>query len=167
MDKAAKIKRLLEGFGLKPNLPITAKVVSIQGDTCTVKLDSSLILTDVRLKATISDDADSFLIIPVIGSDVVVMSQTGSLSGLIVLKVDSIENIQYKKGLFEFEVDGTLGKVTLKKGAANFGTLINNLIDAVSNAQLITPNGPGTINPTTQTQLLEIKTAFNTILNSD
>lgn len=167
MDKHAEIKRLLEGFGLKPNLPITAKVLSVNGGTCTVKLNSSLVLSDVRLKATMSDDEDSYLVIPKVGSEVVLLSQTGELSALMVIKVDSVENIQYKKGLFEFEVDGTLGKVTLKKGAVNFGTLINNLIDTISGAQLITSSGPGTINPITQAQLLEIKTAFNTILNSD
>ena len=167
MDKIAQIKKALESFGFKPNLPITAKVLSIENDTCTVELESKLVLSDIRLKATISDDTDSFLIIPKVNSEVIIMSQTGELSGLMVIKVDSIENIQYKKGAFEFEVDGTLGKVTLKKGATNFGTLINNLIDTVSNAQIVTPNGPGTINPITQAQLLEIKTAFNTILNSD
>jgi hypothetical protein len=167
MDKLAEIKRLLEGFGLKPNLPITAKVLSVNGDTCTVKLNSSLVLSDVRLKATMSDDEDSYLIIPKVGSEVVLLSQTGELSALMVIKVDSVENIQYKKGVFEFEVDGTLGKVTLKKGAVNFGSLINNLIDTISGAQLITSSGPGTINPVTQAQLLQIKTAFNTILNSD
>ncbi|MFE3849079.1 hypothetical protein ACFX5D_13990 [Flavobacterium sp. LB3P45] len=168
MDTAAEIKRaLIKALGVNPNLPITATVLSVENDTCTVKLLSELVLSDVRLKATISDDSDGFLIIPKVNSEVILMSQTGELSGLMVIKVDSVENIQYKKGVFEFEVDGTLGKVTLKKGSANFGTLINSLIDTISSAQIITSSGPGTINPITQGQLAQIKTAFNTILNSD
>lgn len=168
MDTAAEIKQALgKALGITPNLAITATVVSVESDTCTIELVSKLKLSDVRLKATISDDEDSFLIVPKIDTQVIVMSQTGSLSGLMVLKVDAVEKIVYKKGDFEFNVDGTTGKVTLKKGSANFGALMENLIDTVSNAVLVTPNGPGSIDPTTQSQLAQIKTAFKTILNSD
>jgi hypothetical protein len=168
MDIAAEIKKaLIEVMGMNPNLPITATVVSVQNDTCTVKLLSKLVLSDVRLKATISEDTDSFLIVPKIGSEVILMSQTGALSGLMVLKVDAVERIVYKKGLFEFVIDGTTGKLTLKKGTANFGALIESLIDTISGAAIVTPSGPGTINPVTQAQLTQIKTAFKTILNSN
>ena len=167
MDKHAKIKKLLEGFGLKPNLPITATVLSISGDTCSVKLQSALVLSDVRLKATIDSEEDELLVVPKVGSSVIVFSQTGDLSGLMVLKVSAVEKILFKKGALELEVDGTTGKVGLKKGIADFATLINNLIDTISGAQLITPNGPGTINPITQGQLAQIKTTFNLILKSN
>lgn len=168
MDPAAEIKQaLIKALGVNPNLPITATVVSIQDDTCTVRLQSELVLSDVRLKATISDDADGFLIVPKVNSEVILMSQTGALSGLMVIKIDAVEKIVYKKGVFEFGVDGTTGKVTLKKGTANFGALMESLIDTISGAAIVTPSGPGTIDPATQTLLLQIKTAFKTILNSD
>lgn len=168
MDTAAEIKQaLIKALGVNPNFPITATVVSVQDDTCTVKLLSGLVLSDVRLKATISDDADSFLIVPKVDSEVILMSQTGALSGLMVIKIDAVESITYKSGLFEFAVDGTTGKVTLKKGAANFGALMESLIDTVSNAVLVTPAGPGSIDPATKTVLSQIKTSFKTILNSD
>ena len=95
------------------------------------------------------------------------MSQTGKLSGLFVLKVDAVEKIKYKKGDFEFVVDGTTGKLTLKKSGANFGALLENLIDTVSNSIIDTPNGPGAINTVTKTSLNAIKQQFNTILNSN
>jgi hypothetical protein len=168
MDVAAEIKKaLIELIGANPNLPITATIVSVQNETCTIKLLSELVLSDVRLKATVSDDTDTLLITPKIGSEVMVMSQTGKLSGLVIIKIDSVEKIQYKKGDFEFEVDGTTGKITLKKSGANFGSLINSLIDTISAAQIVTPTGPGTINPITQTQLANIKTKFKLILNSN
>lgn len=167
MSKATEIKRaLIEALGANPNLPITAEVVSIENRTCTVKLLSELVLSDVRLCATISDEADGLVIVPKVGSEVVLISQTGQLAGLMVIKVDSVETIEYKKADFEFVVDGTTGKVTLKKSGANFGGLINEFIDAVSNAQIITPNGPGSISPATVTQLQTIKTKFNQILNA-
>jgi hypothetical protein len=167
MSKSAEIKKaLIEALGANPNLPITAEVVSVEDNTCTVKLVSELVLSDVRLCATISEDADSFVLVPKVGSEVVLISQTGKLSGLMVIKVDAIETIKYKKGTFEFIIDGTTGKVTLKKQGANFGVLINELIDAISTAQIITPTGPGSINPTTVAQLTQIKAKFNLILNT-
>lgn len=168
MEIAAEIKKaLIELIGANPNLPIMATVVSVENDTCTIKLLSDLVLSDVRLKATVSEDTDTLLITPKIGSEVMVISQTGKLSGLVVIKIDSVEKLQYKKGSFEFELHGTTGKLTLKKDGANFGSLIKSLIDTISAAQIITPSGPGTINPATQAQLTQIKTAFNTILNSN
>lgn len=168
MDVAAEIKKaLIELIGANPNLPITATIISIENDTCTIKLLSELVLSDVRLRATISDDTDTLLITPKIGSEVIVISQTGKLSGLVVVKIDSVEKINYKKGDFEFELNGSTGKITLKKSGANFGSLINSLIDTISAAQIITPSGPGTISPTTQAQLAQIKTKFNLILNSN
>ncbi|NDP26462.1 MAG: hypothetical protein GZ087_03405 [Flavobacterium sp.] len=168
MDVAAEIKKVLkEVLGANPNLPITATVVSVEGNTCAVKLLSGLVLSDVRLSATINDDVDCFLIVPKIDSEVIIMSQTGELSGLMVVKVDAVEKISYKKSDFEFVIDGTTKKVTLKNAGANLGVLIGNLIDTISGAQIICPNGPGTINPTTIGQLTQIKTMFNIILNSN
>lgn len=168
MDTAAEIKQALsKALGITPNLAITATVVSVENDTCTVKLLSELVLSDVRLKATISDDEDSFLIIPKVNSEVILMSQTGALSGLMVLKVDAVESIRYKKGNFEFVVDGTTGKVTLKKSGANFGALVSDLIKEISNAIILTPAGPGQIAASTKTKLTALDTKFKTLLNSD
>jgi hypothetical protein len=167
MDKAAKIKQaLIEALGVNPNLAITAEVVSTQETTCTVKLVSELVLTDVRLCATINKSADLFVMVPKIGSEVVLMSQTGKLSGLIVIKVDAIESISYKKGQFEFAIEEISGKVTLKNSGVNFGSLVGNLVDTVSNAIIDTPSGPGSINAVTKLQLQQLKTQFNLILNS-
>ena len=168
MDTAAEIKKaLIKALGIVPNLAITATVVSIENDTCTVRLISNLVLSDIRLKATITDESDSFLIIPKVNSEVVLMSQTGELSGLMVLKVNAVESIQYKQGDFEFIVDGTTGKVTLKKSGANFGNLFSDLIAAISNAIILTPAGPGKMAASTIAKLTELDTKFKTILNSD
>jgi hypothetical protein len=168
MGKDSEIKRaLIEALGVNPNLPLTATVISVENDTCTIELVTGLKLSDVRLNATISEEPDTFIIVPKIGSEVIVMSQTGKLSGMIVLKMDTVEKIEYKKGDFEFTVDGTTGKLTLKKSGANLGSLIDNLITTISGAIIDTPNGPGAINAVTQTQLNSIKSQFNQLLNSN
>jgi len=168
MDKATKIKRaLLEALGVNPNLAITAEVVSIQNNTCTVKLVSDLVLTDVRLCATVNESQDSFVVVPKIGSEVVLMSQTGTLSGLMVIKVDAVESIIYKNGGFECKVDGATKKVTLKKGTVNFGGLVSDLIQEISHAIILTPAGPGKIADSTKLKLAELDTQFKTLLNTD
>lgn len=168
MDKSTQVKRALaQALGINPNLPITATVVSVENDTCTVKLLSKLVLSDVRLKATITDEADSFLIVPKVNSEVILMSQTGALSGLMVIKVNAVESIRYKKGDFEFVVDGTTGKVTLKKSGANFGALVSDLIKEISKAIILTPAGPGQIAASTKAKLTALDTKFKTLLNND
>lgn len=168
MDKPAQIKQaLIEALGINPNMAITAEVVSVENTTCTVKLVSGLVVDDVRLCATINDREDFFVMVPQIGSDVILISQTGELSGLIVVKVDNFERILYKKGGFEFLIDGTTGKVTLKNDTANFGELISSLITEIQNAIILTPSGPGKIGPTTKAKLIVLDTKFKTLLNSN
>lgn len=167
MDTGAEIKKALrEALGINPNLAITATVVSVQENTCSIKLASELVLTDVRLCATISDEPDMMVIKPKVGSEVIVMSQTGKLDGLFILKVDSVDNITFKKEDFEIIIDGVTKKVTIKNGTANLGQLMSNLIDAIISAQVITPQGPGTIAPATQAQLMNIKLLFKALLNN-
>lgn len=167
MDTPAEIKKALrEALGINPNLAITATVVSVQENTCSIKLASELVLTDVRLCATISDEPDMMVIKPKVGSEVIVMSQTGKLDGLFIVKVDSVDNITFKKEDFEIIIDGVTKKVTIKNGTANLGQLMSNLIDAIISAQVITPQGPGTIAPATQAQLMNIKLLFKSLLNN-
>ena len=143
MDTSAEIKRaLIKALGITPNLAITATVVSIENDTCTVKLLSELVLSDVRLKATISDDEDSFLIIPKVDSEVILMSQTGELSGLMVLKVNEVAKIKYKQGDTEFIVDSEDGKFQLKNGDTNLKNVFESLADILKQLKVSTGMGP-------------------------
>jgi phage baseplate assembly protein gpV len=167
MDKIAKIKKALESFGLKPNLPITAKVVSVQNDTCTVKLESGLVLSDIRLKATIGGGGDYFIVEPKVGSQVIVLSQTGELSGLIVLKVDAIAKVKLKQNGLEIIIDSSDGKVVLKNNTANLHTVFNDLATALLGFAVNTPNGPSTgLMPTTATEITSFKTKINQLLKA-
>lgn len=168
MDKAAQIKQALrDALGVNPNLPFTAEVVSVENTTCTVKLNSGLIQNDVRLCATISDNQDVFLMVPQVGSDVLLISQTGELSELVVMKADHFDSMLYKKGDFEFKVDGTDGKLTLKNGSESLGKLVSSLITEIQNAIIVTPAGSGSIAPTTKGKLIDLDNKFKTLLNSN
>lgn len=169
MDTGSEIKKALkEALGINPNLPITATIVSIENETCTIKLLSELVLSDVRLKATVTDEADMFLIVPKIGSEVIVMSQTGELSGLMVIKVDNVEKIIYKQGDFEFIVDSSDKKVVIKNGDANVYTAFQLLSDLLKQFQVYTSNGPsGTPLPNTITSINKFETEFKGILKAN
>ncbi len=168
MDKKTEIKRRLqEAVGVNPNLPITAEVVAVSGKTCSAKLASGLVVTDVRLCSVDDDSQTGLVICPKIGSEVTLLSQTGKLSGLAVVKTNEVDTITYKAQGFEFTLDGVTKKVTIKNDQANVGQLIGNLIQTISAAQVICPDGVGTISPATQTQLELIKTQFETVLNTD
>ena len=106
MSKERDIKSVLKGMiGTSYTQPITCEVVSIQGNSCTVKLESGLELTDVRLRATLAQGSDELLITPKQGSTALVWSVTGELDDLVLLKCDQIEKIGYKQDGLEFEIN--------------------------------------------------------------
>ncbi len=126
MDQLTKIKRALkEIVGANPNLPITATIKSVQGDHCTITLKSGLDLSDVKLKATIDGD-NYLLIIPKVGSKVVVLSLSGELDNLSVIKVDEVERIELIIGDTNFKIDNQ--GYEINQGNENLKTVLNDYI---------------------------------------
>lgn len=167
MDKKAEIKKKLqEVVGIKQNLPLTAEVVSVQSDTCTVKLASGINLSDVRLTATINEDENIFVLVPKIGSDVIVISQTGELSALMVIKVDKVEKLIYKQDGVEFIVDSTTKKITIKNEQVSVKELFQSLATIIKGIKVTTSTGPsGTPLPDTITAVQQFETKFNQLLD--
>jgi len=126
MDKLSKIKAFIkEIVGANQNLPITATVKSVQGDHCTITLKSKLDVTDVKLKATIDGD-NYLLVIPKVGSKVVVLSLSGELDNLSVIKVDEVERIELIIGDTNFKIDGS--GYEINQGSENLKTVFNDYI---------------------------------------
>ena len=167
MDPITELKQKLKGFSEKPSLALTAKVVSVTGEVCSIQLESGLVLSDVRLTATKNDTDEALIIEPLIGSEVLVLSQTGDLTGLYVIKINEAQKVILKKGAFLLEVDCVTGKVKLENNGNNLGSLIEMLIDIMKSAIIDTPNGPGSINAATQLQLENMKPLFNQLLNTN
>ena len=166
------VKELLKTIvGVNPNLPLTAKVIGVNDKTVSIELANGLQLSDVRLTATGTDDQEGLIIEPKIGSDILVMSQTGKLSELFVIKVNEIKSIRYVDEDFKVEIDANQKKVGVKNATGNLGALTAQLIDEIVNLNIVvsTPDGPGTgsVNPAQQTILNQVKTGFNSILKND
>lgn len=72
-------------------------VTAVDGVSCTVRF-GNLEISDVRLRASLSDNDRQMLVVPRKDTAVVVGSLSGDLSDLVALKVDEIENIKVNGG---------------------------------------------------------------------
>lgn len=86
-----KIKRIANGNG--SCTCFTAKVTSLDGETCDVELEG-MKLTDVRLRAVMNGEDSKILVTPKIGSHVLVVDLSGNLSQLAVVGYSEVEKIE-------------------------------------------------------------------------
>lgn len=166
MSRAYEIKKAMEQlFTPKSNQLIDCIVTAIDGVGCTIKINGGLELPGVRLRATIADGTDEFIVYPKVGSKALALSVSGDLSDLVLIKADKVEKIVYKQGMVEFELDATTGKVKLTNGAVSLKDLFSQLHDIISQLIVLTPNGPSSgLGPTSVTSLAQFSTAFNNLL---
>lgn len=93
MDAYRELGERLKALSAKRSAPLYQGIVqSIEGNTCTIEVDG-IEIPDVRLRASISSDSDELLIIPAIGSVVIVGSLTSDIYQLVVLAVDRADTI--------------------------------------------------------------------------
>lgn len=160
MDKYRRLAELLKGRNETKETFFTATFVSSQGNTCTIDIDG-LLLDGVRLKPT-TDKNESMvgnpeigweivenkvLTIPAIGSHVLVGSFSGDYNNLFILQADVIDKLKI-----------TCNGINLMK-------LISGLIQTISDAKIITPQGTGTFDPMVITSLKTIEESFKEIFS--
>lgn len=156
MDKIALLRRQIRSIATdSKEIFFPATIVSVSGNTCTIDVDG-LLLDDVRLKPTtmqnnslVGNDENGYvqmesvmLIIPAIGSDVLVGSLSGDYNNLVILSVNEADKIEYTSN------------------GQNLMQLITTLIQTLVNATVITPLGNGTFDPAVITQLNNIEMSF-------
>lgn len=116
MSTYSQIKKvLLEIIGI-PDSFIRGVVKSVSKETCSVELSSGLVVSDVKLKASIANEDDYIIETPVIGSDVLL---TGSLDDLVVLKCDKIQKFEFSQNGLKVIYDASDKKVSIKNDQAN------------------------------------------------
>lgn len=166
IDKYAKLIETLKATILVKTMPIlSAEVTKVSGETCEVKI-GNLTLTDIRLKATINGKADKLLLLPKVGSMVLIGSLTGDLKDLAVLKIDELEKIAYKQGSLTIEIDSVTGKVKLDNDSTTLLDLFQQLSDLLKQFKVTTPSGPSTaVLPDTMQQIMDFETGFKQLLN--
>jgi len=153
MDKYALLGELLRSnsnlSALNGKLMV-ATVKEITGESCTVDING-LEVTDVRLKATINESGNYLLLIPKVGSMVLLGSFSGDYRDLAVLKVDEAERIEYCQGCLEVKVDSVAGKFSVNKISGEgedkqvevgLYSILIDLMDLLENLNVKTPSGP-------------------------
>lgn len=91
------IDALRRSMGPAPLTIYQGIVVSVDGTTCTCRF-GSVEIEGVRLRASLTERDRQMLVVPKIGSAVVVGSLSGDLSELVVLQVDEVDSIVFNGG---------------------------------------------------------------------
>lgn len=168
MDKVAEIKKRLQAVvNANPNFPIVGTVTALDNETCSVKLVSGLVLSGVKISASVTDSEDYLLLEPVVGSDILMLSGDGTLSNLYLIKVDQIGKFKFSQSGMKVEFDSVDNKIKIENGTVNLkdlfadlATIINSL--KVSVVALGAPSG--TITPDVATLVSNFSTKINTLL---
>lgn len=158
-------QHLREIVGANPNLPIQAEVVNVENDECTVKLSSGLELDEIRLKASINGNKNFILIRPKVGSKVLLLSITGNLDDLTVIKTDEIENIEIKQNGLEILIDSNDGKIKIGNDETDLKKIFQLNVDLLKQMKVFTSSGPsGTPLPDVVAKITEFEMEFKRLL---
>lgn len=99
MDQYRRLRdNLMQMRGAGKEITIWQGIVkSVEGTTCTVTF-GTLDVEGVRLRASLAENESHLLIVPKVGTAVVVGSLSNDLSLLVVLAVDEVESITINGG---------------------------------------------------------------------
>lgn len=166
MDTPAQIKALIKQIvGANPNLPITGKVISVEGESCTVQLISGLKVSDVKLKATINGQDDFILVTPKEGTSVIMLSSTGDLNNLTVIKADQFEKMEIRQGGLIILVDSSDGKISIKNESVTLKEILTDLATLLKSIKVYTGVGPsGTPLPDSVLAIESFESKINQLL---
>lgn len=165
MDKVKQLKQQLKLIiGADPNFPIDGIVKSVNNDTCSVELSDGFEVSDVRLKVSV-DGNDHLLIVPKIGSRVLMLSTDGTIGNLTVIKYDQVSKIIFNDNGLNIEIDSESGKIQIKNKDVSLKELFQKSADIKKNMKVSTPMGPsGTPLPDVMQMITEFENEFKSLL---
>lgn len=165
MSKSSEIKRLLKEIIGTDNYLIRGTVTKITGQTCSVKLNSGLEVSDVKLKALITDENDYYILFPVIGSGVLLLMENNDLRNLTVVKVDKVGKFEFSQSGLKVVFDSSDKKVSIKNNDTSLLALFQDLTALLKQLKVFTSTGPsGTPLPDTITKIVQLEQKVNQLL---
>ena len=145
----------LSGLTQVPTQTFDAIVLSVdaQAQSCTVDYDG-IELFDVRLKSVIDNDEKSIVILPKVGSSVLISVIHNSMANCFISKYSEIDKIIIKIGSHQLEIseNGIVINNGQNEGLVNIKDLVsrlNRLEDKMKQHQHIYINAAGVPTPTT------------------
>lgn len=128
MDNYRQMYDLLKG--IKPSKITIAQgiIKAVDGLTCSVEI-GGITVSDVRLRASESNNPNQILVIPKIGSAVLMCSLSGDLQQLAIIQIDEIEKIEINGG----KLGGLINIEELTTKLNNIEKDINNLKSVIQN----------------------------------
>lgn len=165
MDKILQLKRHLKAIvNADPNYPIIGIVKAIEADTCTVELSEEFEISEVRLKST-ANGKDNLLIVPKVGSQVLMLSSDGTIDSLTVIQVDQASKIIFNENGLNIEIDSTDGKVSIKNKKSSLFDLFQDLANILKQLKFYTNMGPsGNPLPDSMIAINKLETDFKELL---
>jgi len=130
-------------------------VTEITGMTCTVERDGLPPLFDVRLNAIDQSFDDMFLIVPVVGSEVLCLVVENQSAETAIVKFTEIEKVIITIGGARFEMSS--GKFDFKNGQSDLKKILTETLDQLKNAIITTPSGPGQFSDSSKLKFDKLK----------
>ncbi|MBR1839351.1 MAG: hypothetical protein IJ782_02005 [Prevotella sp.] len=97
MDPYKELAERLKNFGVKDITVVQGIVTAVSGNTCSVEV-GNIVIPGVRLRASESEKEGEMLIVPKVGSAVLMGSLSGDFTQVAVLAVDEVESITINGG---------------------------------------------------------------------
>lgn len=123
------IRNIREAVGPREIAIYQGIVSSVEGDTCTVQFGAQKV-AGVRLRASVGELEQQLLVVPKVGTAVIVGSLSGDLADLAVLVVDAVDRIEINGG----QLGGLVNIEPLVEG-------LNDLVDAFNSHTHTIPTG--------------------------
>jgi hypothetical protein len=142
MDIYGKIReKLVKISGGSMPLIFPAAIESIDGETCSVRLAGELVITGVRLRAVINDNADRLLITPRTGSYVLVADlSNGNYRSLAVVAYSEIDSVEINIDKSNIVIDKA--GMTVEREGENLLDALSDFIDEVSKIIVLQGTSP-------------------------
>lgn len=173
-----EIRQALREKGKVPDSVFPAKVLEVDETdfTCTVKQDDTVEYSDVRLRAVVDGGLKGLAFIPKTDSTVLV-GRIGKSNELYVVQFSEIDKIVFTGTKTELLFSGDTVEIkigetsfrisekgtTLKKGQSGLKKTLDDLLTAIGQITVTTPNGPSGV-PMNAAVFAKIKTELSTYL---
>lgn len=168
MGKEAEIKKALKDIvNANPNYPIVGTVLAVDGEVCTVQLASGLVLSDVKINASVTDSEDYLLLVPAFNSEVLMLSGDGTLSNLYIIKVNEVAQFKFSQSGMKVEFDSLDKKIKIENGAINLKDLFTDLATIINSLKVnvVSVGAPsGTVTPDVVALVSSFSTKVNALL---